>query len=139
MRSLGARLLAVIATLASLASCSSEQPDCSCVVEASTERRTLACGTTACIDGNRVSCTDQDEIADRGACSVAATPGADDEPVVAEPAMPPDTSCADLYGYCGANCSAPATVSADCLVTAAAGDADACRQWPLASGVLCRP
>lgn len=140
MRRLHARWLTL--WLGALApACSTHPDDCSCSIEVATERRSLACGASACVDGVLLACVNQAEIAQRGACSPGKPSVSMDQPSMpdTEQTTPPDTSCAELATYCGSSCRSPASASADCQATASAQDADACRQWLLVNGVLCRP
>ena len=121
--------------------CSSSQDECTCVVDQSGERRTLACGQASCVGGIIVVCAEGNRTDQRGAC----TPTQDSTGTggVGSPDSgnggPPDTSCDDLQTFCSTSCSRPASVSADCQTTASAGDPQACRSWPLSSGLSCMP
>jgi hypothetical protein len=139
----GWRVLSPSLLLIGLApACSADESDCSCSVETAAERRALSCGASVCIDGVLLACVNQAEIVERGACT---TPAASDQGDDAEPSAPgdtpatTDTGCDDLQSYCSTSCRSPAATAADCQATAARQDGDACRQWSLASGVLCRP
>jgi hypothetical protein len=138
------RLLLLALSSAALA-CSAADDDCRCLVQSGAERRAIACGEAACVGDRNVSCADRDQIVERGQC--LASPGralAPNEPQRppangAQPAAGDAQSCEQLLGYCGASCTAPAATAADCQATASAGGLQACRDWPLANGVLCRP
>jgi hypothetical protein len=123
-----------------LPACSTDHDDCSCSITTAMERRSLSCGTSACVDGVRLACVNQAEIMQRGACSAAPTDSsAPAQPAPDDSSTGIDTGCSDLQSYCDGNCRSPAATSADCQATAAAQNNDACRQWLLASAVLCHP
>jgi hypothetical protein len=124
----------------SLFGCSTNHGDCSCNVDTATDRRALACGTSACIAGVLFVCVNQAEIVQRGTCTAPAPSDSNDMPAGPSSATPgTDTGCSDLQSYCTSSCQSPATTAADCQATAAAQDGDACRQWLVTSGALCRP
>src|SRR6478752_3546363 len=123
------------------AACSTDRPDCGCVVQQGVERRSVACGQSACIAGRLESCTETAEIIERGACSTGAVPSGEPD-AGTTPAMPSDPNsgaCLQLTSFCSTSCNSPAATAADCQATASAGNDDACQQWSLASAVLCRP
>ncbi|WP_394828076.1 hypothetical protein [Pendulispora albinea] len=125
---------------ATLGACTSSNTDCTCTAEYAGQRRTLACGETACVGGTTVTCGDKDQLALGGACTVTAPPpegpGFD---AGGNPTPPPDRSCDDLRTYCSTSCTNPASVSADCQATASAGNPESCATWTLTNGVVCRP
>ncbi|WP_394850000.1 hypothetical protein LZC95_21395 [Pendulispora brunnea] len=123
-----------------LGACSSSNTDCTCAAEYNGQRRTLACGETACVGGVTIACGEKSQIVQGGACTVTSpppeSPGFD---AGGNPNPTPDRSCDDLRTYCSTSCSSPASVAADCLATASAGDPPSCATWPLTNGVVCRP
>ena len=135
----------LLALPSALLACSAAADDCRCLVESGAERRALACGEAACVGDRNVSCADRDQLVERGPCvsspGVAppglATPAPND--IERPPASADAQSCEQLLSYCTGSCTAPAAAAADCQATASAGDLEACRDWPLANGVLCRP
>jgi hypothetical protein len=141
MRWLCTRSLSVAITLGAVLACSTGKPDCGCLVQQGAERRSIACGQSACVAGRLESCSETAEIFERGACtSPSPKPEAADAGTTPdEPSRPADDGCLELSNYCSSSCRAPAATAADCLATANAGNGDACRQWSLASAVLCRP
>lgn len=134
-------MLVASASLVALAiACKGSTTDCNCPVEQNGERRTLACGETACVGGVTVACGGDQTVATRGACTEQQTPppppaGGD----AGGTPPPPDTSCDDLRAFCTSSCNAPAGAASDCLSTASAGDPTACKNWQSANSVLCRP
>jgi hypothetical protein len=129
---------ALLAACLTALTCTSSTSDCTCVVEYNGERRTLACGETACVGGVVTACGDQNKAVQHGACSEpspnldAGAPGSDAE-------APPDHSCDDLRTFCSASCNSPASVAADCQATATSGDPQTCAAWQSSNGVVCRP
>jgi hypothetical protein len=117
--------------------CTSSTSDCTCVVEYNGERRTLACGETACIGGVVTACGDQNKTVQHGSCSEP--PPNVDAGVPPEAEPPPDHSCDDLRTFCNTSCNNPVSVAADCQATASNGDPQACAAWQSANGVLCKP
>ncbi len=112
------------------AACSSSRTECTCEVEFSGERRTVACGERACVGGTSVVCADQNVSVQRGTCTAPPassggdmTPGGPTNPGI-------DPSCGDLSTFCETSCGTPASVSSDCEATASAGDPAACAEWP---------
>jgi hypothetical protein len=88
-----------------------------------------------------LSCADRDQIVERGQCLTSPTAPSEAAPPPADsaPESRGEPSCEQLLAYCRASCTAPAATAADCQAAASAGDLEACRGWPLANGVLCRP
>jgi hypothetical protein len=119
--------------------CARSNDTCTCVVDNSGERRTLACGETSCIAGLLVACVDEESTAVRGSCTGTSAPPPPPITLDAGVILPPDTSCDDLRIFCSTNCSTPATVAADCQTTASTGDPPTCASWQLTSRLLCRP
>jgi hypothetical protein len=118
--------------------CTSSTSDCTCVVEYNGERRTLACGETACVGGVVTACGDQNKTVQHGACTSEPPPDVDSG-ASSSGAPPPDHSCDDLRNFCIASCNNPASVAADCQSTANAGDPQACAAWQSSNAVLCKP
>lgn len=141
MRSLGIGSLA-LALFGGALGCSTTKADCACVVEKGNERRSVACGQSACVAGTLEICGETGQIVERGACSAA--PPSTDQPdtggsSATAPGVPPDHSCDDLLSFCSSSCNSPTAASTDCQNTASSGDSAACAQWQQTSGVLCRP
>src|SRR5206468_10326511 len=90
-------LAAVVASFGLAIACRASTTDCNCPVEQNGERRTLACGETACVGGVTVACGSDQAVVSRGACTEQQTPppppaGGDAGDT---PPPPPDTSCDD--------------------------------------------
>jgi len=139
MRSLGTWSFAFGALFASALGCGTK-PDCGCVVEKGNERRSVACGQSACVAGTLEICGETGQIVERGSCNAA--PPATDQPETGgstASSSPPDHSCDDLLTFCSSSCNSPTSASTDCQNTASSGDNNACAQWQQTSGVLCRP
>src|SRR4051812_30279926 len=139
---LAVRIASLALVVVTSVACSSTSNDaCTCVVEQSGERRTLACGEAACVGGVVMTCAEQNKTAQRGACADTVETSEPAEPPSsdAESAVPPDPSCDNLRAYCMSSCSNPASVSADCQSTASSGDPRACVAWQLTNGLLCIP
>jgi hypothetical protein len=132
---------AAIAALALGLGCGTAQPDCGCVVQKGAERRSLACGQSACVAGSLENCSETGQIVERGACNNA-PPSMDETDAgtaTGSPSNTPDHSCDDLLSYCNSSCHSPTSASTDCQNTASSGDSAACQQWQQTNGVLCRP
>ena len=127
---------ALVAFVLAAANCHAKN-DCTCTVDQSTDRRVLACGTTACVGGLEFTCTDGQARQTGATCTPPAP--VDAAPPAPPDATPPDTSCEDLRSFCSASCARPATVAADCLSTASSGDPQQCAAWRATNGTLCRP
>jgi len=141
MRSLGSYGFALGALFVSAFGCSTTKADCGCLVEKGNERRSVACGQSACVVGTLEICSETGQIVERGSCNAA--PPATDQPETggstAAPNGPPDQSCSDLLAFCTSSCNSPASASTDCQTTASSGDNAACAQWQQTSGIVCRP
>jgi len=140
MRSLRSGVVLAFALLG-VGGCETAEPDCGCVVQVGSERRTLACGERACVAQILRSCDDDGQISERGACNVM-----NGSPVAQAGTAPIDTPpatttyyCDELRTYCTSNCTSPPNPSADCQATASAGDEQACQRWTLTNGILCHP
>jgi hypothetical protein len=134
-----ARAALAVVSVAVVGCTSSSSDDCTCVVELNGDRRTLACGQTACVGAAVVICAEQDKSDLRGPCTQPPPP---EPPGSGSPDAgtgPPDTSCDDLSTFCATSCSRPASVSADCQTTASAGDPPSCAAWQTTNGLLCMP
>jgi hypothetical protein len=135
-------LRCLLALSSTVLACGSADDGCRCLVEIGVERRALACGEAACVGERNLSCADRDQIVERGQCLTSPTAPSETEAPPAGGAQPGsrgEPSCEQLLAYCTSSCTAPAATAADCQAAASAGDLEACRGWPLANGVLCRP
>ncbi len=140
MRPLWLCSVALAVALAASLGCSTAQPDCGCVVERGAERKSLACGQSACIAGRVESCSKKAEIIEGSTCS-ASTPNDETDAGTSTSGPNPteQQACSDLLTFCNSSCASPPATSTDCQNTANAGDEAACERWQLANGVLCHP
>lgn len=132
------RLVLAVSLLACL-SCEDADVDCTCRVELADERRTLACGESACIAETQVTCTEDGTSVPGGVCAKDPDPAPSALPPDPGPAPTPDTRCEDLLRFCETSCPSPAATALECRSAALSGAPEACAAWSLGSGVLCHP
>ena len=139
MSAQSATLALVVSYVAILSCCSSPTSDCTCLVDNNGERRTLACGETACVGGTSIACVDKEKVVLQGGCIVVLPPPEPEGTPDSGAPPPPDPSCDDLRAFCNSSCNNPASVAADCQSVASAGNPQSCASWQSTNSALCKP